>query len=131
MPINLQNVAKVKNNIIRELLNDYVELRLIGVDKTGTASTRDRAYLLTVTDNFSYKSRANLQGQNDHYVYFVAETDEQHAAANDCSAVELVDADGNFLRFDFFPSSKKQPEPPLREWEFRLKPNRSDRGTIA
>ena len=64
------------------------------------------------------------------FLFFVATTDEENDAANDCTQIELQRADGTFDRFDFHPGTKDKPKAPKYEWKFKLKKNSQSTGVI-
>lgn len=124
--LDLRNVFRTKNNVLRNLLSKYTGLRLIGADQ----DNNNRRFYLTeiLVDGWYYVPLKNPDtGDITETLKIVSGTAVDDAVA---SAVqyELLDNVGGFLRFKH--TAKSPPKPPGFEWIIEVTPNAQDTRVI-
>lgn len=125
--INLNGVFKTVNNIKKGLLSEFTTLKFIGINSVLTS--KPRIYLGTLNENWYYRERRDpITGAITEHIDVVTTGETQFSWVENCSQIELVRANGSFLRFTL--STKLKPKPPKFQWEIMVRPNGQDQAII-
>ena len=126
--LNLGKVYTKVNNVLTGLLGKYTSIRFIGKDEDND----NENYYLTppITKGFYYRpTKLPEVGQIVDLLRIVPQDESVEEAIKYCTAIELKEPNGNFLRFSI--NSTKQPTPPSYQWILDIKPNHTDQSVIT
>jgi len=133
MALDLSSVFGDINTILSGLFSKYVALKLIGLNQQ---QDNQPYYLLdgeAITAGFRYlPKKLPVTGEVIETLKLVPQSDEVKNILSSAKLkqIELIDADGNFMRFTM-KTTLKEPNPPDYEWIFLIVPNKQEKTVIT